>query len=362
MLMVIFGAGASYDSCPTYRPGEGVPPLSPPAAMNVEHYRPPLANSLFDNRETFIQALDAFPQCMGIVPLLREVSTRPGAPSVEITLQRIWEQTETDPRGQQALAAVQCYLHQAIGNCQRQWAEVTRGVSNYLTLLREIEMTHRPAERVSLITFNYDTLLEDALELRGLKITGFQDYIRDDSVFRVFKLHGSINWAREVDYGLPENVNPPYGQGVLHHLVEHANHIHVSDRFVFGDPAAGSRNADQPWFPAIAIPLERKSQFVCPGQILMKLEAVLPSVTSIMVIGWRGTEDHFIRLLDEHLRPHVRIFVVDKDLQAAGRTAAHLKSSLGKCQPDTGGEPATGFSEFVLSPRCSQILKEPIAK
>lgn len=360
MLMVIFGAGASYDSCATYRPRMPAPPLSPPEAASAEYHRPPLANSLFDNRDTFIHALDAFPQCKDIVPFLRDVSIRQGAPSVESTLQRVQE--ETDPRRQQTLAAVQCYLYEAIRMCQERWSALTGGVSNYLTLLRGIEETHSRAERVSLVTFNYDTLLEDAMARRGHKIAAFEDYVGGESVFRMFKLHGSINWAREADYDLPSGLNLAHGPSVLQHLVENADHIHISDRFVFGNPTVNSRNANRPWFPAIAIPVERKSQFECPPIILNELKEVLPSVTSILVIGWRAKEEHFLNLLNDNLKPPVRIFVVDKDLQAAGRTAAHLKSSLGKCQPDVGGEPAMGFSEFVLSPRCSQILKEPITK
>lgn len=360
MLMVIFGAGASYDSCPTYRPGVPVPRLSPPEAANAEYYRPPLANSLFDNRDTFIRALDIFPQCKGIVPSLRDVSIRPGAPSVESTLQRVQE--EADPRGQQTLAAVRCYLYEAIRTCQAHWSRLTGGVSNYLTLLRDIERTHSPAERVSLVTFNYDTLLEDAMAQRGHKIAAFEDYVGGEGVFRMFKLHGSINWAREADYGLPSGLNPAYGTDVLQHLVEHADHIHISERFVFGNPTVNSRDVNRPWFPAIAIPVERKSQFECPPIILNELKEVLPRVTSILVIGWRATEEHFLNLLDEYLRPHVRIFVVAENPQVAGRTAAHLKSCLGKCQADAAAESTAGFSDFILSRRHIQILEDPIAK
>jgi hypothetical protein len=362
MLMVIFGAGASYDSCPTYPPGREVPRLSPAEAGLAEHYRLPLANSLFDNREIFIEALNAFPQCKEVVPWLKQAAVDPRAPSVESTLQRLQEEAEADPRGQQTLAAVRCYLHAAIGKCQAHWSRLTKGVSNYLSLLRDMEMTHKATEGVCLVTFNYDTLLEDALIHRGYAINSFEDYVRNGSIFRLFKLHGSVNWAREADYGLPQNINPAYTEAVLRHLVDHADHIHISDRFVFANPMTRVSEGNQPRFPAIAVPVEKKSHFECPPFMLDQLAAALPNVTAIVVIGWRGMEENFLQFLNDRLRPSVRIFVIAGNTGEAGRIAAHLKSSLGKCHPDAAGENVDGFSDFIISRRHVQILEDPIAK
>jgi len=52
MLLVIFGAGASFDSARTYPPGTKV--------RGGDHlnnfHRPPLANELFENRPVFAEA------------------------------------------------------------------------------------------------------------------------------------------------------------------------------------------------------------------------------------------------------------------------------------------------------------------
>jgi hypothetical protein len=53
MLLVIFGAGASYDSIPTYPPGTHIPTGD---TLNKFH-RPPLANELFENRPVFAEAI-----------------------------------------------------------------------------------------------------------------------------------------------------------------------------------------------------------------------------------------------------------------------------------------------------------------
>src|SRR6266571_5151475 len=59
MLLVIFGAGASFDSAPTYPPGANV--LGGDRLNNF--HRPPLANELFENRPVFAEAITRLPEC-----------------------------------------------------------------------------------------------------------------------------------------------------------------------------------------------------------------------------------------------------------------------------------------------------------
>lgn len=61
MLMVVFGAGASFDSFPF------VPPR--PDVQTPD--RPPLAAELFSDRDQFNNVLRNYPDCQTIVPYLR---------------------------------------------------------------------------------------------------------------------------------------------------------------------------------------------------------------------------------------------------------------------------------------------------
>ena len=61
MLMVIFGAGASFDSIPSY----------PPLKESPLDYRPPLANDLFANRSFMANVVEKFEHCQAIIPYLR---------------------------------------------------------------------------------------------------------------------------------------------------------------------------------------------------------------------------------------------------------------------------------------------------
>ncbi len=63
MLMVIFGAGASYDSLADISPG-----------VIGKDLRPPLANQLFERRSPFEPAVQEYWECRPIIPQLRQLS------------------------------------------------------------------------------------------------------------------------------------------------------------------------------------------------------------------------------------------------------------------------------------------------
>jgi hypothetical protein len=73
MLMVIFGAGASYDSFPS-----APAPLPVPFPDYIE--RPPLASQLFERRDRFRDFARQYPKCL---PLIAELEPRP-SPGVSV--------------------------------------------------------------------------------------------------------------------------------------------------------------------------------------------------------------------------------------------------------------------------------------
>lgn len=70
MIMVVFGAGASYDSNPSANPMLIGPALSS-YEQTLEAARMPLAKELFQDREMFSEKLSLYPRCHPIIPLLR---------------------------------------------------------------------------------------------------------------------------------------------------------------------------------------------------------------------------------------------------------------------------------------------------
>jgi SIR2-like protein len=350
MLLVIFGAGASYDSCPTYPPGYNGPVFGGDLLNN--HYRPPLANELFENRPMFADAIQRFPQCQPIVPRLRSLRGE----TLEAVLEDLQAKSNSYPRGAQQLAAVRYYLQFVIRQCENSWRGVAKGVTNYKSLLNEIERGNKGKQPVCLVTFNYDTLLEDALSHFGLLIEAMDDYTKKHPFYKLFKLHGSVNWAREV--AAPTKAqNQGHAWSVVNDLIERAAEIPVTQRYLLTGEHPPGVVGGTPVFPAIAIPVEKKSTFECPQHILDELMALLPEVTEILVIGWRATEAHFLERLKANLRRGAQLYiVVGPDKQQGEDTQVRICRGLPNNPPNFVFVDPGGFTDFILSRRAEQFL------
>jgi SIR2-like domain len=291
------------------------------------------------------------------VPRLRDPAVISGQKPIETLLREIEEEAATYPRARQEVLAVRCYLQRAISQCASYWLDITKGITNYLSLIREIERAFQP-EPVCLVTFNYDTLLEDALHRVGFSITSIDDYTNNPSTYRLFKLHGSVGWAREVEVVPPFNIDIGDRPSVLRYLIGQGARVTISDRFVLCDPGSMGVTNGRPVFPAIAVPVEKKGSFECPRHMIEELTALLPRVTKILVIGWRATEDHFLDLLKKHLKRGVHLYVVAHGEADAEEIRVRINRALINNPPSSIADSAPGFTEFMRSRRAEQILSD----
>lgn len=165
MLMIVFGAGASYDSCSTFRPDQD----------RLANHRLPLADELFANRPIFVNAMNEFRECLPLVNRLQDAAG--GNYTVESRLQRFLVEADTYPRRHKQLAAVRWYLHRMLWRCQQEWNTVVRGRSNYCTFLDQVASLHDGLEPVILVTFNYDTMLEQELVHFGMDVQTLDGYV-----------------------------------------------------------------------------------------------------------------------------------------------------------------------------------------
>jgi hypothetical protein len=83
--------------------------------------------------------------------------------------------------------AVRYYFRDLIRESENGWRGQSFGVSNYTTLLDDIRLH----TECCLVTFNYDTMVERALEDLGVLPGSMESYV--DSTFPLIKLHGSTN-------------------------------------------------------------------------------------------------------------------------------------------------------------------------
>jgi hypothetical protein len=343
--LVIFGAGASYDSVDLeYAAG-----LGQRLASGGVH-RPPLANQLFDERQDFITAMNKWSEMAGLVPRLRQAVVNRAGPSIEETLREIQDEADEFPWRRAHLLALRHYLSEILDRPCETWLEAAGRATNYAGLVDQLgQRRGRDSDPNWLfVTFNHDRLLEAAMrDIFGWRIgETFDDYLLGD--FALIKPHGSVGWW--------QHLVTPMGRAIEesepHRLINLAARAEFrTDAFlVEGVPRSGA------WQPAIAIPVDRTKSFVCPEDHLARMRRDLERVTSILIVGWRGSEQHFLDVMYEHLPKNrvIPIYIVDyasratSDLTAGGYAVRQaLNEALGEAVSFDFTINNDGFSSFV---------------
>lgn len=320
--MVIFGAGASYDSSPDY-----VPDHISSAGLQ---WRPPLADRLFDNpNRTFSAIVQKYPKLPHIITLLRQrFDEKSGKEkSVEEVLESLQRESAQDSTGERRreLATIQYYLRDLLFEVSNNWLTETDSVTNYATLIGDITRLNSRNEPVALVTFNYDLILDRTLAtFNGYHEQEPRKQLDAHPTLKLFKPHGSVDWARVV------NLAP--GKGLeRNQLIDDAPTIELTDEFI---RVAHYSHADghpdgKTVFPAIAIPVQNKTDntFVWPRNHLTQFQDLLHSVTKILIIGWQAREAHFIKLLKNSLPRVSHVMVVGSDAKNSTRTLEFFAES-----------------------------------
>ena len=342
MILVIFGAGASYDSVPFKLPAT--------FKRHALEWRPPLANELFLTHWNF--AHTEYPQCRPIMPYLMNIASDA---TIEGTLEKLYSESANDPARIPQFAAIRYYLRTLIWECERHWAGVSGGVTNYCTLLDQLRCSKKPQETVRLVTFNYDRLLDSALASIGVNIVRLEDYITNND-FKLFKVHGSVNWGRVVGL-VVAGARERGAEDLARHLIDHAANLELSDVYHVMEDRTISFDTvtNSVVFPAIAIPVETKQVFECPPKHLSRLRSGLSTTQKILIVGWRGVEQHFLSMLKEEIKEPVEACAVCGDKGSSSEVLVRLQQAgimLKSTMAFDGG-----FSEFVQRRFAEQFVR-----
>jgi hypothetical protein len=344
--MVIFGAGASFDADPE--------PVG--AARRVPRIRLPLAKDLFD-----VGFGEFAVMYSAVGPLLRRL--RAGAPYVEQELEKIRREADADrPDLARQLAAVRYYIRALILSQEKKYlADSPDEVTNYTDFLQDIEdWRARANERVLLVTFNYDTLLDRACySVLGWKLDAIDSYIGGGNYLYI-KLHGSVNWDDEVE--LPRVVEY-LGDNEL----QRANSmIDLTARLVASGRIAMLRDRLTgkwgPPRPAISVPMVSKTgdDFACPTNHIAMLAASTSTVTDLIIVGWRGAEGHFHELWRKSTSSKSqlrRVLIVDVHDEAAENVRRTVGEGLNLSSGVTVEMATEGFKVFTQLSRVRAFLQ-----
>src|SRR5581483_3156684 len=311
-LLVIFGAGATYDSVNEL--------VNARPYRELQHrQRPPLATSLFSDRSDYQNILNIYPAVKAIVPDLRQRIA--DGENIEEVLQDLFDSAK--PRNVKGVAAARFYINHLIRQTTEAWASKADGMTNYSRLLDYIDdATANSMRQTYLVSFNYDLMIEEALANHGININSINGYI-DNSRYKLIKPHGSINWKQVVRF---RTIRDDW-RSILVEEPETVEYLHQEPYVIDSSIDLSRYEGDTiSRVPVIEIPMANKNRFACPQSHLQCLVDGLPQVTHILTVGWRGTEKHFTALLAKYLKGG-SIEIVSKSAESCNVVKENLRNA-----------------------------------
>jgi hypothetical protein len=267
-LLVIVGAGASYDSLD----GRYVPDFTD---------RPPLTKDLVAPSDT---ASDLIARYGAVQPLVAELRNALGAQNsltqdqqamtLEEALREYLERRSYDPNVRRHVAAMRFYLRDLLYSAAEAVLHAGGGITNYTALVTKCyQWAAQKNSHVCFVNFNYDPLLDTACQNHfGLDPSDLDTYLASD-VATLVKPHGSVLWAwahpdvgpfDDDEYILPEAFEEVAERASV--LAGEPDTSWTGEVFAMAEPHSYVlTNAGKvPALPALALPITGKTGFVWP--------------------------------------------------------------------------------------------------
>jgi hypothetical protein len=300
-LLVVLGAGASYQCWPPNRSG----------GLTL-----PLANGLFSTEQTQDGLLNLY-SLTGLAAKIRRREQANGDKfDVESELAEIRERAEKndDLNTLQSLFKARFYLQELIQKLSEQTVTDTNGHTLYVDLLNDLkDWVEEDAQNrfVDIVTFNYDSLIDKAMATvyshdwsQKSSEDSLTAYYKGKSI-RIYKPHGSINWGRVVT----SNGKDDYLYSDFNQVVGAFRDIQIEHKFLFIDPVYRGPSVKN-YVPALAIPFKAKVGFdECPKPMFKGMLKAVSEAEEILAIGWKGADRHFVNEVNKNTSAR-QVFVV----------------------------------------------------
>ncbi|NOS66816.1 MAG: hypothetical protein HOO67_00380 [Candidatus Peribacteraceae bacterium] len=212
------------------------------------------------------------------------------------------------------VVGIKFYLRDLFKRISNKYFDGREDRNNYSSLLQYIRRVLK--KEVAIITFNYDSLFEVAMTNTFSKpYRNIHEYVENDMGIYLMKLHGSEKWGRKVD-GLPQNTQP------FDFIVKQSSYTSNRNEVEIA-------HSDE-YLPSISVPVVNKdnSYFECPNVMLDASKNFLKKTTKLIIIGWRGLENHFSSDFLSLLNPAAQVYIVSDTQQSARKTYENLFEQL----------------------------------
>lgn len=335
--LIVLGAGASFD-CQNYHDFDDWKSLG--------LWQPPLANDLF-NTKRFNSIIEKYtPQLTSLASIVK-VRLSSGRYSFEEVLTQLRDESAHDDNVSQQLLALMLYLAELFSEIS---VKYFKSVNYYGALLHVVRMK---CKKACFVNFNYDLLLEKNVFEKMPAV--IDDYVSGH--VKIVKIHGACNWYYERKASAIKNLSCfELSFAVAEKLIN--NEVQAPIKIINGLPKSiKPKDFDGAtklvYSPALAIPLQNKSRYVCPEEHIKVMRASLSEIDRVLFIGWRGGDSFLIEELNKALDgKKIPITIVGMP-----DTVDSLTSCLGPLSAQVTHRSGEGFSKYLTTPKFEEFFK-----
>jgi hypothetical protein len=357
----VFGAGASAHC--SFNESED--------SLDKFPLRPPIGYEIFDSR--FDNTLSGYEGALASVSDF-EANGR----DIEGSLESDWGRIRNaySPYITARHTNIQFYLQDVFSQISEQVVKKYFRYNLYAVLCnRVLNALSNRNERASFVSFNYDTILDTLLErAMQVKFTGLKDYIGGkNNTIVLLKPHGSSNWGWPF---MMDRIGNTGGKSLAQYIYDNrfvpsyiyyyllgdyrkmvlerswglememtANNL---GRFTINKNAIELMDKTKHYLPALQLPYSEKDDFIMPTDHFYELTNGASEVEELYLIGWKGNEEGFNRLLKNHSSGNLkRIVIVNPNAEDVIKNLAPY-FDLSENQTRYTVEIVRSFREFVL--------------
>lgn len=311
-------------------------------AFEKDTYRPPLGNELFSPR--FQNHYSKYPGVRQSLNYLQDANA-----NIEELLENDWNdiQESNNHNVMSRHINIQFYLQEVFKTVSVHTVNEYYSLNLFAKLSDRLQRIHRKNKNrhFAFVSFNQDTILEEFLcryffntEMALMQV---DDYIEEqNSPLRIFKPHGSWNWGWKFPVDKLVKIKEGYGnlsdglfkRNINFHQIYFellGNHLempgwggwgdetwlnqHGNGRITIDKSRLSTLKQDRidEYYPAMLLPYRDKDEFTMPTAHFNKLQAYLNHVETLIIIGWKGNENVFNRVLLEQANKIRRVIIVD---------------------------------------------------
>lgn len=327
-LVIVLGAGASF-------------------GYSIDHM-PPLTSQLVDPAHLDDELLKRYKPAAALLSELYDYwKTDGNSFNFEKRLKEIKDASGAHELRQKQFIALQYYLK---GKFEKE-SKSLRRINTYKSLISIIETSDIPG--VLVLSFNYDTLFEDSFTDRVFE--SMNSYV--DGRIKIIKPHGSHNWAY-IGESIPAGWN--IANRDYQFLLKNPKHLEVLKAKDDVDPyhfkELDSERDARFIFPAIAVPIDDKHNFVCPTSHMDEARKILRETDKILIIGWKAGDKNILDEFKNNLPQRFGVLAVTRDVESAigvTKTIEGLNPNWVVDSKGVGG----GFSGLITSKDFKDFLR-----